>query len=92
MNKDSNMKIEKMVELLFKSIPYSQHIEDLEFSTGDKVIEIIFNWRGARYSLRFVNGSFSCSELQNEMLVGTDASILIAHAMNRSHTISEINS
>lgn len=69
------MKIEskdKLIELLYKILPYSNQITNLDSTSESEAIR--FEWRENKIRLSL---SGSCEEINNGCLIGTDLCILL---------------
>lgn len=69
--------IVKMVELIFRAMPYPHQVKTLAHE-GDA---IRFEWRGVTYR---VSHMFGVDEVQGGMLVGSDRAILVRELLNRA--------
>lgn len=66
---------EEALEVLIKSIPYSDQLSDLDLSRDN---EIMFNWRiNTRFVLNLESGYVQ--EVGDGILIGSDIAILISH-------------
>lgn len=76
------MKIEsqsKGVELLFKSIPYSDQIKDIKLGIETA---IYFEWKKTKYKLEWNNLSvYSLDKEIGHVLIKDECSILIEHCL-----------
>lgn len=72
---------DKAVELLYKAIPYSNHITKLDTISEDKAI--LFTWRGDRF--RFLIDYMSIEEVGNGVLMGSNISILMGAILKSAY-------
>lgn len=71
---------EQILESMFRKLPYSYHIKNIDLSAKD---EVRFTWRGTSY----VADTFgSVWEVENGCLVSSDRSILMRFVL-RQHAV-----
>jgi len=70
------MKIGKIIELVYRAIPYSDQIRELEIDTN----AIYFIWRGAKYK---VSSSLMIGEIEGGMVIKSDKAILMEQLIKR---------
>lgn len=86
------MKLEKLVSLISKSIPYSDQITYCEFTdNGEKGCSVIFNWRSSSFIVSVHKGvsGFCVGEYENGCSVGTDASLILKSLLTSKHICEE---
>ena len=69
---------EKLVELIYKSLPYSEQIKELDFTSESDAIR--FDWRGNRFR---VADTLFVEEANNGTLAGSDLAIVIGELLKR---------
>jgi hypothetical protein len=65
------MEKERAIELIYKSIPYSNQINELQLHND----HLRFSWRGLKFRLCFHTGSID--EIEDGTRVGSNVSILM---------------
>ena len=72
---------DKAVELIYKAIPYSNHITKLDTTSEEKAIR--FTWRGDRF--RFIIDYMSVEEVGNGILMGSNMAILMGSILKSAY-------
>lgn len=67
-----------LTELIVKALPYPEQIKNL--NTTYSADSIRFEWRGNTFK---VDTSFYCSELEGELLMGTDKTMLLERLIKK---------
>ena len=75
---------EQLVTLIYKALPYSEQIKDLDFSSEADAVR--FNWRGTKFR---VDSRFSVDEVDDGMLKGSDFALVVGELVKRTSMMSE---
>ncbi len=75
------MKLEQIVETLYKALPYSDQIRNVEFRSDT----IYFDWRGTRFRIDSELGVESVEGEHSGILASCDKSILLEALLKRTH-------
>lgn len=73
-----NITKDLLVELIYKSLPYSEQISKLNLTYYSEAIT--FEWRGTCYK---IDTSFMCHELEGTLIKGSDRCLLIERLIKR---------
>lgn len=79
------MKQAEIIESIVNSIPYPQHIKNIDLTEGNAVL---FDWRGSRYR---VGSSLDVEECEGGFLCGSDKAILMRHVIAKGRTLSALD-
>ena len=75
------MKLEEAVEVLFKALPFPEHITDIEFSDE---LNIYFAWRGSQLKFSYRETPF-VTRILDDCDHGDDLAIVVQELFKRQH-------
>jgi hypothetical protein len=71
---------QKLLELIYSSIPYSSQIKDLDLIKSDNAV--YFTWRGDRFK---VSTGMFVEQIHGDISAGSNLSILLESLIKRSY-------
>ena len=87
------MKIENLATLIINALPYKDQVTFLEFaSNGENSHTISFQWRESNFNVSVHKGmnSVCVGELQGDMVVTNDKTLLLKQCINIKNNYEEI--